>query len=128
MHRTPRRWCDDAVTLELIRPGALVMTAGACPLDEDGAVVAVGDVRGQADRVMANLRDALAGAGCGLDDVLRTTVYVASPDRADLVAAWDVVRAAFGNHDAPSTLVGVTVLGYADQLVEVDAVAVRPTG
>jgi enamine deaminase RidA (YjgF/YER057c/UK114 family) len=57
--------------------------------------------------------------------VLKTTVYVATADRADLVAAWDVVRAAFGRHAAPSTLVGVTVLGYPDQLVEVEAVAVR---
>jgi hypothetical protein len=36
-----------------------------------------------------------------------------------------VVREAFGRHAAPSTLVGVTVLGYPDQLVEVEAVAVR---
>jgi hypothetical protein len=35
-----------------------------------------------------------------------------------------VVRARFGEHDAPSTLLGVTVLGYRGQLVEVDAVAV----
>jgi enamine deaminase RidA (YjgF/YER057c/UK114 family) len=35
-----------------------------------------------------------------------------------------VVHAAFGEHAPPSTLVGVTVLGYPDQLVEVEAVAV----
>ena len=73
---------------------------------------------------MANLREALAAAGCALADVAKTTVYVASTDRADLVAAWEVVRAAFGDHDAPSTLLGVAVLGYPDQLVEVEAVAV----
>ncbi len=106
-------------------PGRMVFTAGAAPLDADGAVVAAGDVAGQARRVMANLRAALEGAGVGLDDVLKTTVYVVTSDRADLVAAWDVVRAAFGEHEAPSTLVGVTVLGYPDQLVEVEAVAVR---
>jgi enamine deaminase RidA (YjgF/YER057c/UK114 family) len=106
--------------------GSLVFTAGACPLDEDDAVVAVGDVAGQAERVLANLVVALAAAGCTLADVLKTTVFVASSDRADLVAAWDVVRAAFGDHDAPSTLLGVAALGYADQLVEVEAVAVRP--
>jgi enamine deaminase RidA (YjgF/YER057c/UK114 family) len=50
-------------------------------------------------------------------------VYVASADRRDLVAAWDVVRRAFADHDPPSTLVGVTVLGYPDQLVEVQAIA-----
>jgi enamine deaminase RidA (YjgF/YER057c/UK114 family) len=55
--------------------------------------------------------------------VLKTTVYVASAERTDLVAAWEQVRTAFGDHDAPSSLLGVTVLGYVDQLVEVAAVA-----
>jgi enamine deaminase RidA (YjgF/YER057c/UK114 family) len=107
-------------------PGDLVFTAGACPLDGSGAVVHAGDVRGQARQVMENLREALEVAGCTLADVAKTTVYVASSDRADLVAAWEVVRAAFGDHDAPSTLLGVAVLGYPDQLVEVEAVAVTP--
>jgi enamine deaminase RidA (YjgF/YER057c/UK114 family) len=106
-------------------PGRMVFTAGACPLDAEGTCVAVGDVTGQARRVMANLVTALEAAGAGLSDVVKTTVYVATTDRADLVTAWDVVRAAFGEHAAPSTLVGVTVLGYPDQLVEVEAVAVR---
>lgn len=116
---------DSAPYAYASRVGDLVLTAGACPLDADGEVVAVGDVAGQATRVMSNLVTALADAGCGLTDVARTTVYVASSDRADLVAAWEVVRAAFGDHDAPSTLLGVTVLGYPDQLVEVEAIAVR---
>lgn len=106
-------------------PGRMVFTAGACPLDADGATVAVGDVVGQARQVMDNLVAALEAAGAGLRDVLKSTVYVATTERADLHAVWDVVRAAFGDHDAPSTLVGVTVLGYPDQLVEVEAVAVR---
>jgi enamine deaminase RidA (YjgF/YER057c/UK114 family) len=108
------------------RAGDLVFTAGACPLDADDQVVHPGDVRGQAEQVMTNLRESLAAAGCELTDVAKTTVYVASTDRADLVAAWEVVRAAFGDHDAPSTLLGVALLGYSDQLVEVEAVAVAP--
>src|ERR1044072_7988170 len=105
-------------------PGDLVFTAGACPLDEKGQVLHAGDVRAQAEVVMRNLEDALAAAGCTLADVAKSTVYVASSDRSDLVAAWDVIRAAFRDHDAPSTLLGVAVLGYPDQLVEVEAVAV----
>ena len=105
-------------------PGRTVWTAGACPLDEQGTVVAPGDVAAQARQVMANLVVALDAAGARLADVARSTVYVASADRSDLVAAWDVVRAAFGDHDAPSTLLGVAALGYLDQLVEVEAVAV----
>jgi enamine deaminase RidA (YjgF/YER057c/UK114 family) len=66
---------------------------------------------------------ALAAAGADRTDVLKTTVYVASADRTDLVAAWQEVRAGFGDHEPPSTLLGVTVLGYRDQLVELEAVA-----
>ena len=101
----------------------LIFTAGACPLDDSGATVAVGDVGAQAEAVMENLRSALQAAGAGLGDVVKTTVYVASSDRADLVAAWHVVHRSFGSHEPPSTLLGVSALGYPDQLVEVEAVA-----
>ncbi|MEV7280080.1 Rid family hydrolase [Streptomyces sp. NPDC093111] len=101
----------------------LIFLAGACPLDEDGATVAVGDVAGQAARAVANLRTALADAGATLHDVISTRVLVATHRQEDLVRAWEVVRDAFGTHDVPSTLMGVTVLGYHDQLVEIEAVA-----
>ena len=104
----------------------LVFTAGACPLDEEGTIVGVGDVIAQAQQVMANLAVALADAGAGLGDVVRTTVYVASPERDDLGAVWEVVAAAFAPHDPPSTLLGVAALGYQSQLVEVEAVAALP--
>lgn len=100
-----------------------VFAAGACPLDGAGNVVAPDDVRAQARQAVANLAAALKAAGASLTDVLKTTIYVASANRADLVAAWDVIRAEFGEHDAPSTLLGVTVLGYPGQLVEIEAVA-----
>lgn len=103
-----------------------MFTAGACPLDADGNTVAVGDVAGQARQVMANLVTALQAAGAQLTDVIKTTVLVASSRQEDLGTAWNVVRAAFGDHDAPSTLLGVTVLGYDDQLVEVEAIAIHP--
>ncbi len=104
--------------------GDLIFTAGACPLDEQGQVVAPGDVRGQMTQALRNLRTALEESGAAVRDVLKTTVYVASSDRADLVAAWDQVAAFFADHDAPSTLLGVAVLGYPGQLVEIEAVAV----
>jgi enamine deaminase RidA (YjgF/YER057c/UK114 family) len=103
----------------------LVFTAGACPLDSAGNVVAAGDIAGQAEQVMTNLEVALRAAGAELGDVVKTTVYVATQTQEDLVAAWEVVRRHFGEHDPPSTLVGVAVLGYPGQLVEVEAVAAQ---
>jgi enamine deaminase RidA (YjgF/YER057c/UK114 family) len=129
--------------IELVRPGRLasdvpyayaavvngatklIFTAGACPLDAAGDVVAPGDVAGQAEQVMQNLEAVLRAAGAELGDVIKTTVYVATQERTDLVTAWEVVRRHFGQHDPPGTLVGVTVLGWPDQLVEVEAVAAR---
>jgi enamine deaminase RidA (YjgF/YER057c/UK114 family) len=101
----------------------LVFTAGACPLDRTGATVAPGDVVAQAEAAMANLRTALEAAGARLDDVVKVTVYVASNERSELDAAWSVVHRWFGSHEPPATLLGVGVLGYPEQLVEVEAVA-----
>ena len=104
--------------------GSLIFTAGACPLDDKGEVVGAGDVRAQASLAVANLSTALAASGATLADVLKTTIFVASAEQADLVSAWQVIEEAFGDHDPPSTLLGVTVLGYSGQLVEIEAVAV----
>ena len=101
----------------------LIFLAGACPLNEDGSTAAAGDYAGQAAKAFENMRTALADAGASVTDVISTRVLVATSRQEDLVAAWEVVRNAFGNHDAPSTLLGVTVLGYKDQLVEIEAVA-----
>ncbi len=106
----------------------LIFLAGACPLSDDGSTIAPGDYAAQAARCVETLRIALAAAGAELPDILSTRVLVASTRQADLVTAWNTVRAAFGDHDVPSTLLGVTVLGYDDQLVEIEAVAaVRDT-
>lgn len=106
--------------------GDLVFTAGACPLDEQGQVVAPGDVRAQMSQALRNLRTALEESGAAVSDIVKTTVYVASSDRGDLVTAWDEVEGFFAGHDAPSTLLGVAVLGYLGQLVEIEAIAVAP--
>jgi enamine deaminase RidA (YjgF/YER057c/UK114 family) len=115
---------DYAYAATVDAPVRSIWVAGACPLDLDGKTVAVGDYAGQAHQVMRNLVTALDGAGASLTDVVKTTVYVASTRQADLVTAWEVYREYMGAHDVPSTLLGVTVLGYHDQLVEVEAVAV----
>lgn len=105
-------------------PGArLIFLAGACPLDADGATRAPGDIPGQAAACLDTLQQALEAAGAELSDVISTRVLVVGTTQAELVAAWDVVRAGFGDHDPPSTLLGVTVLGYDDQLVEIEAIA-----
>ncbi|MGT2427390.1 RidA family protein [Amnibacterium kyonggiense] len=101
----------------------LVLLSGACPLDAAGRTVAPGDVPGQAAVCVENMLVALAAAGAAPEDVAFVRVLVASTSRDDLAAAWEVVHRAFDPHEPPGTLQGVTVLGWPDQLVEVEVVA-----
>jgi len=103
----------------------LVMTAGAVPLDAERNLVGAGDVRAQTRQTLDNLMRQLATAGATGEDVLKTTVYVASTDRADLVACWEEIQQS-PLAAAASTLLGVALLGYAEQLVEIEAIAALP--
>jgi enamine deaminase RidA (YjgF/YER057c/UK114 family) len=101
----------------------LLFMAGACPLGSDGDTVGVDDYVEQATVCLDNLEQALADAGAALTDVVTTRVLVVATTREDLVSVWNVISKRFGAHDVPSTLVGVSLLGYRDQLVEIEAVA-----
>ena len=103
--------------------GRLVLTAGAVPLDAGGNLVGPGDVGVQTRQVLDNLGGALEAAGAGWDDVLKTTVYVVVTDRKDLADVWAVVQES-PVAAAASTLLGVSLLGYEGQLVEIEAIAV----
>ncbi len=105
--------------------GRLVTTAGAVPLDANGALVGPGDYVAQTRRTIANLERALDAVGATAADVLKTTVYVVATERADLVTVWEEVQGST-IAAAASTLLGVSLLGYEGQLVEIEAIAVVP--
>lgn len=101
----------------------LLFLAGSCPINRDGEVPNLSDYELQAKLCIENLKEALKDCGATLEDVVYTRVLVASQNQSDLVTAWETIIKEFGNHDVPSTLSGVTVLGYTNQLVEIEAVA-----
>ena len=89
-------------------PGGVLFTAGACPLDPEGQVVAPGDHQEQARVALANLLAVLAAHGCGPQHLVRTTIYVVG-DGDDLVNVWEAIapprsapvegrQASFGDH------------------------------
>jgi enamine deaminase RidA (YjgF/YER057c/UK114 family) len=107
----------------IARGSTLVFTAGAVPLDASGELVGADDVVAQTGQVVQNLLAALAAAGAGPQDVVKTTLYVAGADHDRQATAWEAVQRS-PIAAAPSTLVGVAILGYRGQLVEIEAVAV----
>ncbi len=104
----------------------MAFLAGQCPLDEQGELVGGGDLGGQVEQVIRNIVTALSSVGATADDVVRTVIYVVSPNREDLALVWTILR----NSDianalsTASTLLGVAQLGYPGQLVEIDVTAI----
>jgi enamine deaminase RidA (YjgF/YER057c/UK114 family) len=103
----------------------MAFLAGQCPLDVDGVLVGPGDHLAQADQVAANALTVLAAAGAEPGDVVRSVIYVVSPDNEVLGSVWrrlneSGLAAAFST---ASTLLGVASLGFTGQLVELDLTA-----
>ncbi|MGA4842628.1 RidA family protein [Streptomyces sp. G45] len=108
----------------------LAFLAGSVPLDPEGKLVGEGDPVRQAEQVIANLEEALRAVGSDPSQVVASTVYVVAHEPGALTEVWEVVRASGLLTPQPhtSTLLGVTVLGYPGQLVEITVTAVVPDG
>ncbi|MEU4424309.1 RidA family protein [Actinoplanes sp. NPDC024001] len=109
--------------------GRLAHLAGQCPLDLSGAVVGQpGDFAAQTEQVIANCLAVLKAAGATPEDVVRSVVYVVSPDSEVLAGVWAQLTASplAGAFTTASTLLGVASLGYRGQLVEIDLTAALP--
>jgi len=100
--------------------GNQLHVAGQVPQDSEGNIVGVGDPYAQATQCLANLRLLMTCHGFREQDVQHLTMYVVGP-RENLTSTWKAVSAAFSNEVPPATLLGVSLLGYAEQLVEIDA-------
>jgi enamine deaminase RidA (YjgF/YER057c/UK114 family) len=106
--------------------GRLAHLAGQCPLDLDERVVGEpGDFAAQTDQVITNCLAVLSAAGAHPDAVVRSIVYVVSPDSKILSDVWNRLMASplAPAFTSASTLLGVASLGYSGQLIEIDLTA-----
>jgi enamine deaminase RidA (YjgF/YER057c/UK114 family) len=90
-----------------------------------GEIRAVGDVAGQADQVLRTMTGLLAEAGGTLDDVRQIRTYVLD------IETWPQIEQVWRRHwpdrFPASTLVQVSRLFDARQLIETDAIAFIPS-
>jgi enamine deaminase RidA (YjgF/YER057c/UK114 family) len=102
------------------RVGDRLLLAGQVPLDAIGGLVGERDVRAQVRQCAANLFAVVALHGFGREDIHQLTVYVVGAQHV-LQDAWAAVTECFDGNVPPATLLGVNLLGYVGQLVELDA-------
>jgi 2-iminobutanoate/2-iminopropanoate deaminase len=100
----------------------LIFVAGQLARDRDGNLVGQGDMRAQLRQVGENIKTALAAAGAGLADLVKTTTFVTDID--EFLRHVDVRMEYFGTALPTSTTVEVRRLSHPDFLVEVEAIAI----
>jgi len=104
---------------------AFAFTAGACPLVHRRAR------RRPRRHPKANPAGtpqfvvALHEADWEQDHVVKTTIIVASSERDDPLAAWNEHESVYGNDGPLNTLLDMAALGWPEQPVEIEEIAVR---
>ena len=101
-----------------------LFVAGQVPHDSEGNLVGVGNALVQASQCLHNLNLVLSVHDFTIADVRKLVVYVVG-EQEQLSAAWKATTEFFAGQVPPATLLGVARLGYAGQLVEVDATVVK---
>lgn len=102
--------------------GRTVYISGQVPMDAKGNVFGAGDFRAQVTQVFENLKAALAAAGAGFGDVVKTNYYVL--DMSNIAVLREVRAKYLGAAPPASTLVEVKKLANDAFLVEIEVVAV----
>jgi 2-iminobutanoate/2-iminopropanoate deaminase len=110
---------------QAIRIGDTVYVSGCLSWDEDGNVLAKGDMAGQIRNVYEELRRSLAAFGLGMEHIVKETAYTTD---MEALAANAIVRDPFypPGGGPTATWVEIKRLVNPDLLLEVEAIAVIP--
>jgi 2-iminobutanoate/2-iminopropanoate deaminase len=111
---------------QAVRIGSMVYTSGQIALEPGTGNLVDGGIREQTERVLENLTAVLAATGCGMADVVKTTVFL--KDINDFAAMNEVYArylAPEGKIPPARSTVQVARLPK-DALVEIEVIATTP--
>lgn len=104
----------------IVQPQKLLFTAGQIPLDPATGQMVAGDIAAQTRQVLENLKAILEAAGTSLENVIKTTVFLA--DLNDFATMNTIYGQYFGAKPPARSAVQVARLPR-DARIEIEAVA-----
>lgn len=123
--RSNSRYASEIGFSAAAAAGHIVYTAGFTAMDAEGQIVGPGDAYRQAQESLRKLGSTLRDAGASLSDVVQTRTYLV--DAVDWAEVGRAHGEVFADVLPAATMVVVAALLDDRMLVEIEAVAVRPT-
>lgn len=108
---------------QAISGATLVFTSGQLPICPETGKLVTGGVEEQARQSLTNIRQILAAAGATMNDVVKTTVFLADMDDFDKVN--NVYKSYFAATPPARSCIQVARLPK-DAAVEIEAIALLP--
>jgi len=105
---------------QAVKAGGLVFTSGQIPLDPASGTVVKGGIREQTHQVLKNLQHVLEAAGSSLNDMVKTTVFIADMNEFGTV---NDIYAEYAGAEAPARSCVEVARLPKDVKIEIEAVA-----
>lgn len=118
-------WEEEVAYSRAVRIGNHIEVAGTVATKE-GKAVHAGDAYQQTCFILEKIKSALSSLDCGLEDVVRTRMYVVNIDQWKEIARAHVKY--FKGIDPVTTMIEVSRLIEPSYLVEIEATAIKRVG
>ena len=106
---------------QAIRAGGFLFASGQIPIDPQTGQFVAGGIREQTEQVLKNLSAVLQAAGSSLDQVVKTTVFLADMDE---FTSMNEVYGKFFSENPPARATVEAARLPRDARVEIEAIAV----
>ena len=109
----------------LAEGGRLLFIAGQTGMDATGKIVSPGEIVGQFQQALANIKEVVAAAGGEMTDIVKMTIFVTDKVayRASLKPIGAVYKSFFGKHYPAMALIEVKSLWDDEAMIEIESAA-----